>query len=162
MRFHLCKLMAKYVFYDFLISSCNYGFRFLMQCDLFLSVHYLFLSLHDLFPFFVCLCFSVICFFTIYECMFTKSLFFVCLSSSAWRTLISPVSKCRILNLFPLSGPTISYGPLNLGESLLLFSNGVCSLAMTISPGCIFMARVLLCGCFVKSCEYCFMVGRFP
>ncbi len=73
MRFHLCKLMAKLVFYDFLISSGNHGFRFLMQCDLFLSVHYLFLSLHDLFRFcFVCLCFNVICFFTIYECMFNK------------------------------------------------------------------------------------------
>ncbi len=55
MRLHLRKLMAKLVSYDFLISSCNHGFRYLMQCDLFLSMHYLFLSLHDLFQLLLCL-----------------------------------------------------------------------------------------------------------
>ncbi len=79
MRFHLCKLMAKLVFYNFLISSCNHGFRRLMQCDLFLSVHYLFLPLHDLFRFPLSVCVSVL---SISVCS-SNSFIFVCLSSSA-------------------------------------------------------------------------------
>ncbi len=51
MRLNLRKLMAKFVLYDFVISFCRHGFRCLMQCYLFLSVHIMFLFLLCLFVF---------------------------------------------------------------------------------------------------------------